>query len=66
MLMHGQVMPGRGVSTGDASWLINCVQRFYDFGGQASRRKGELLQLFTKGDAEKFKIEELMEETEKL
>ena len=66
VLMHGQVTPGRGVSTSDASWLVNCLQRFYDFGGQATGRKGELLQLFTKGDAEKFKIEEVMEETEKL
>lgn len=66
VLMHGQVMPDRGVSTTDASWLVNCLQRFYDVGGQASDRKGELLELFTKGDAEKFKIEEVMEETEKL
>lgn len=64
--MHGQVVPDRGVNTTEASWLVSCVQRFYDFGGQASGRKGELLRMFTRGDVEGFKIEELMEETEKV
>ncbi|KAE8144361.1 ATP11 protein-domain-containing protein [Aspergillus avenaceus] len=66
VLMHGQVMPDSGVSTSEATWLVSCVQRFYDFGGQASGRKGELLRSFTNGDAEGFKIEDLMEEAEKL
>ena len=54
------------MSAADASWLANCVQRFYDFGGQASPRKGELLQLFSRGDLARFRIEDLMEESEKL
>jgi ATP synthase F1 complex assembly factor 1 len=66
VLMHGQVMPDSGVSTTEATWLASCVQRFYDFGGQASGRKGELLRMFTQGDAEGFKIDELMAEAEKL
>ncbi|KAL2861029.1 ATP11 family protein [Aspergillus lucknowensis] len=66
VLMHGQVMPDSGVSTAEATWLASCVQRFYDFGGQASGRKGELLRMFTQGDVEGFKIEELMVEAEKL
>ncbi|BDD55475.1 hypothetical protein MPDQ_006053 [Monascus purpureus] len=66
VLMHGQVMPDRGVSTSEASWLVSCVQRFYDFGGQANGRKSELLQSFTKGDTENFKVEDLVEESEKL
>ncbi|KKK14573.1 hypothetical protein ARAM_006316 [Aspergillus rambellii] len=66
VLMHGQVMPDAGVSATEASWLVSCVQRFYDFGGQASGRKGELLRMFTRGDVEGFKIEELMEEAEKV
>ncbi|KAF7591343.1 hypothetical protein BBP40_001667 [Aspergillus hancockii] len=66
VLMQGQVMPNSGVSTTEATWLASCVQRFYDFGGQASGRKGELLRMFTQGDAEGFKIEDLMEEAEKL
>ncbi|KAJ5217823.1 uncharacterized protein N7469_011448 [Penicillium citrinum] len=66
VLMHGQVNPDRGVSTADATWLVSCVQRFYDFGGQASGRKGELVRMFTKGDTENFKVEELLEESEKI
>lgn len=66
VLMHGQVMPDRGVSTAEASWLVSCVQRFYDFGGQANGRKGELLRMFTRGDIDGFKIEELMEEAERI
>lgn len=64
--MHGQVMPDSGISTAEASWLVSCLQRFYDFGGQASGRKGELVRMFTRGDVEGFKMEELMEEAEKL
>ncbi|KAL4920357.1 ATP11 protein-domain-containing protein [Aspergillus aurantiobrunneus] len=66
VLMYGQVMPDSGVSTAEATWLVSCVQRFYDFGGQANGRKGELLRMFTQGDVENFKIEELMSEAEKL
>ena len=59
-------MPDSGVSAPEASWLASCVQRFYDFGGQASGRKGELVRSFTQGDAERFKVEALLEEAEKL
>ncbi|KAK5680124.1 hypothetical protein LTS12_029321, partial [Elasticomyces elasticus] len=59
-------IPDAGVSNAEASWLVSCVQRFYDFGGQASGRKGELLKMFTQGDAANFKVEELMEESEKI
>ncbi|KAJ5151347.1 uncharacterized protein N7482_010599 [Penicillium canariense] len=66
VLMHGQVVPDRGVSTSEATWLVSSLQRFYDFGGQASGRKGELVRMFTRGDVENFKVEELMEETERV
>ncbi|KAA8642080.1 hypothetical protein EYZ11_005627 [Aspergillus tanneri] len=66
VLMLGQVMPDSGVSTTDATWLASCVQRFFDFGGQANGRKGELLRMFTKGDVQNFKIEDLLGEAEKL
>lgn len=66
VLMLGQVMPDAGVSTSEASWLVSCVQRFYDFGGQANERKGELVRSFNRGDTEVFKVDHLMEETEKL
>lgn len=66
VLMHGQVVPDRGVSTAEATWLVSSVQRFYDFGGQASGRKGELVRMFTRGDVENFKVEELLEESERV
>jgi ATP synthase F1 complex assembly factor 1 len=66
VLMHGQVMPDSGISTTEASWLVSCLQRFYDFEGQASGRKGELVRMFTRGDVNNFKMEELMEEAERL
>lgn len=66
VLMHGQVMPDSGVTAPEATWLANCVQRFYDFGGQATGRKGELVEMFTRGDTEGFKVEALLEEAEKL
>ncbi|EEA25044.1 hypothetical protein TMatcc_011290 [Talaromyces marneffei ATCC 18224] len=66
VLMHGQVMPDSGVSVSEASWLVSCVQRFYDFDGEGSGRKGELLRMFTRGDVEGFKVEDLVSEAETL
>ncbi|KAJ5312747.1 hypothetical protein N7508_003577 [Penicillium antarcticum] len=66
VLMHGQVVPDRGVDTTEATFLVSCLQRFYDFEGQANGRKGELVRMFTRGDVENFKIEELLEESERL
>lgn len=66
VLMHGLVMPDRGISTTEATWLVSCVQRFYDFDGQASGKKSELVRMFTRGDVENFKVEDLVEETERL
>jgi ATP synthase F1 complex assembly factor 1 len=50
----------------EATWLASCVQRFYDFEGQASGRKSELVRMFTQGDTENFKVEELMVEAERI
>lgn len=66
VLMHGQIIPEGGVSAPEATWLVSCVQRFYDFEGQASGRKSELVRMFTRGDVENFKVEELVDEAEKL
>ncbi|KAL1999560.1 hypothetical protein VTN02DRAFT_4350 [Thermoascus thermophilus] len=72
VLLLGQVLPDRGVSPAEASWLVSCVQRFYDWGssssgsGEAGGRKGELLRMFTRGDVEGFRVEELMEEAERI
>lgn len=66
VLMVGQVMPDVGVSVAEASWLVSCVQRFYDFDGEGSGRKGELLRMFTNGDVEGFRVEDLVEESERI
>lgn len=71
--MHGHVMPDRGVSVAEASWLVSCVQRFYDFSskstsdgcGRDGNRKAELLKMFTRGDVEGFSVEDLVEEAER-
>lgn len=59
-------MPDSGVCATEASFLASCVQRFYDFGGQAAGRKSELVEMFTRGDTKGFKVEALLEEAEKL
>ena len=64
--MLGELTPDSGVTNAEASWLISCVQRFYDFGGQASGKKGDLLKMFNQGDVTNFKVEDLMAEAEKL
>lgn len=66
VLMLGELTPDSGVTNAEASWLISCVQRFYDFGGQASGKKGDLLKMFNQGDVTNFKVEDLMAEAEKL
>ncbi|KAJ5496572.1 ATP mitochondrial protein 11 [Penicillium fimorum] len=66
VLMHGQIIPEGGVSATEATWLVSCVQRFYDFEGLAAGRKSELVRMFTRGDVENFKVEELLVEAEKL
>ncbi|KAL8741085.1 MAG: hypothetical protein Q9190_006271 [Brigantiaea leucoxantha] len=62
VLMRGEVMSGRGMSVEEGKWLLMCLQKFY--GGEGSGRK-ELVERFGKGD-EGFKVEELVEEAEKI
>jgi ATP synthase mitochondrial F1 complex assembly factor 1 len=64
VLLQGQVLEGRGVSVEEAKWLVMCLQKFYGFGGEKSERR-RLLELFGRGD-EKFKLEELVDEAEKI
>jgi ATP synthase mitochondrial F1 complex assembly factor 1 len=75
VLMHGHVMPDRGVGVAEASWLVSCVQRFYDFSSSSKstsdgndrdgNRKAALLKMFTRGDVEGFSVEDLVEEAER-
>lgn len=64
VLLQGQVLEGRGVSVDEAKWLVICLQKFYGVGGERNERK-RLLEMFGKGD-EQFKLEELVEEAEKI
>ncbi|KAI9734454.1 MAG: hypothetical protein M1818_006843 [Claussenomyces sp. TS43310] len=64
VLLQGHVLDGRGVSVDEAKWLLMCLQKFYGFQGEKSERR-RLLQLFGRGD-EAFKLEELVEEAEKI
>ncbi|KAL9038620.1 MAG: hypothetical protein Q9214_005206 [Letrouitia sp. 1 TL-2023] len=62
VLMRGEVMSGRGVSVEEGKWLVMCLQRFYGGGGEI--RRG-LVESFGRGD-KGFKIEDLVEEAEKI
>jgi ATP synthase mitochondrial F1 complex assembly factor 1 len=64
VLLHGQVIEGRGVSVDEAKWLLMCLQKFYGVHGEKSERK-RLLEMFKKGDLA-FKVEDLVEEAEKV
>ncbi|KAF7878899.1 hypothetical protein EAF04_000102 [Stromatinia cepivora] len=64
VLLHGQVVEGRGVSVDDAKWLIMCLQKFYGPVGEQSDRR-RLLEMFGRGDPA-FKVEDLVEEAEKI
>lgn len=67
--MNGRVVPDRGVSASEAKLLSLWLQRFYDWGAEGEQgggKKGEILRGFTAGDAERFKVEELVEEVEKV
>ncbi|KAI5299498.1 hypothetical protein KEM56_003196 [Ascosphaera pollenicola] len=68
VLMNGTILPDKGVSIADAQLLSMWVQKFYDWGVNASMggKKADLLRCFTAGDTNGFKIEELMDEVERL
>ncbi|KFY76677.1 hypothetical protein V499_03742 [Pseudogymnoascus sp. VKM F-103] len=64
VLVQGQVVENRGVTVDEAKFLLMCLQKFYGFGSESADRK-RLLELFGKGDPA-FKVEDLVEETEKI
>lgn len=64
VLLQGSVVEGRGVSVDEAKWLLMCLQKFYGGEGEKAGRK-RLLEKFSGGD-EGFKVEELLEEAEKI
>ncbi|KAF2015923.1 ATP11-domain-containing protein [Aaosphaeria arxii CBS 175.79] len=64
VLGQGLVVEGRGVTVDEARWLIMCMQKFYVV-NEEGRNRGELLDMFTRGDGG-FKVERLLEEAEKI
>ncbi|KAI8936128.1 hypothetical protein NX059_007627 [Plenodomus lindquistii] len=65
VLGQGVVIEGRGVSVDDARWLVMCMQKFYvQLSGEGGKR-GELLNMFTRGDSG-FRVETLIDEAEKI
>ncbi|KAM0721930.1 hypothetical protein Q7P37_002855 [Cladosporium fusiforme] len=71
VLMEGRVMEDKGVSLDEAKWLLMCLQKFYGFEAltdaarESKEKRQKLMQQFSGGDAE-FKIDELLEEAEKM
>ncbi|MCJ1234118.1 hypothetical protein MMC14_002076 [Varicellaria rhodocarpa] len=66
VLLQGSVVEGRGVSVEEGRWLLMCLQKFYGGGeesGEGKRRR--LLERFSQGDGG-FRVEELLEEAEKI
>ncbi|EEP82852.1 conserved hypothetical protein [Uncinocarpus reesii 1704] len=68
VLMNGTVVPDKGVSLDEAKLLIMWLQRFYDWGvdGSEGGKKGEMLRMFSRGDVAGFKVEDLVEEVERI
>ena len=64
VLLQGDVVEGRGVSVEEGRWLLMCLQKFYGGVEEKSERK-KLLEQFSQGDGG-FKVEELLEEAEKI
>lgn len=63
VLLRGEVLEGRGVSVEEGKWLLMCLQKFY--GGEVKQERRKLLEQFSQGDGG-FKVEELLEEAEKI
>ncbi|KAI9871596.1 MAG: hypothetical protein M1830_002707 [Pleopsidium flavum] len=64
VLVQGSVVEGRGVSVEEGRWLVMCLQKFYGVGEERGERR-RLLEQFSHGDGG-FKVEELLEEAEKI
>lgn len=81
VLMRGGVTDGSGVKVEEAQWLVMCLQRFYGgwhgqgegqgdgegakVGKERAAERRRLLEWFASGD-ERFSVEKLMEEAERL
>lgn len=71
VLMEGRVQENRGVSVDEGKFLLMTLQKFYGFEAlsgiakESAAKRKELMQQFSGGDAS-FKVEDLLEEAEKV
>ena len=63
ILLQGSIVDGRGITVEESKWLLMCLQKFY--GGQEKLERRKLLEQFSNGDGD-FKVEQLLEEAEKI
>ena len=57
------MVDGRGITVDEGKWLLMCLQKFYGAEHKVERKR--LLEQFSQGDGG-FKVEELLEEAEKV
>lgn len=71
VLMEGRVQENRGVSVDEGKFLLMTLQKFYGFEAlsgiakESAKKRSQLMQQFSGGDAS-FKVEDLLEEAEKV
>jgi ATP synthase F1 complex assembly factor 1 len=61
---QGLVVENKGVTVDEARWLVMCMQKFY-VQSEEGKGRGELLNMFTRGDSG-FQVERLIDEAEKI
>ncbi|EEH44897.2 uncharacterized protein PADG_01186 [Paracoccidioides brasiliensis Pb18] len=68
VLMSGAVVSDRGVAMDEAKLLVMWLQWFYDWGvdGAQAGKRAELVRMFNQGDVNGFKLEDLMDEVERV
>lgn len=64
VLGQGLVVENKGISVDEARWLVMCMQKFY-VQSEEGRGRGQLLDMFTRGDTG-FQVERLIDEAEKV
>jgi len=71
VLLEGRVSEDKGIKVDEGRWLLMCLQKFYGFEAHTDTAKANagkrkrLMEQFSGGD-ETFKVEELLEEAEKV
>ena len=64
VLLEGNVLPNRGVTVDEGKFLLMTLQKFYGQTAEKTPRR-KLMEQFSEGDSS-FKVEELLEEAEKI